>query len=175
MQTKPKSNSVITHALQQRADGTALLTFIVKDVGNVVLDTAKCHAAVRAKAETHGWFQRINDAAAISRNTETGKPASPKDKFDALRALVEHYHSGTSDWSRKSERLPGRDSSALLIEAMCEVYPEKDRATVEKFVEGKSAKERVALLNHGEIKKAADAIRAKAVETIDAEGLLKGL
>lgn len=176
MTTKAKSNEVISFTLAQRENGTALLTFAVKDGGNVVLDTAKLSLAVIQRAAWHGLKQRVSDRAAISRNTDTGKPASPKDKLDAMRALVDHYHSGTNEWSMKREGGAGQSADSLLCEAMAQVYPGKTEAEIKEWVKGKSTKDKVALLNHGEIKVAADTIRAKVVEEfkVDVDAMLEG-
>lgn len=97
MATKAKSNSIIT----ARPDSEAgIITFTVLGVGDIVLDINKAHADLIHRAMLHGFTQRVSDAAAIPRNTETGLSATPQDKYNAMAALVDHYNSGSPEWSR---------------------------------------------------------------------------
>lgn len=109
MQTKPKSNSVITTEI----DGTRI-TFRVKDAGSVTLNTEDLSPAVRSRALQHGMIQRISDAAALSRNPDTGLPASPQDKLAAMEELVAHYASGTEEWGRKRAAGAGAEGGITL-------------------------------------------------------------
>lgn len=111
---KVKSNSVVT--VQQMEGGIIAIT--VLGAGDLTFDPAKADAANKAHAEFHGWKQRLSDAAAISRDPETGKPASPADKLAAIRALVEHYESGSAEWSRIGQ---GGGGKSLTIEAIAEL------------------------------------------------------
>jgi aryl-alcohol dehydrogenase-like predicted oxidoreductase len=56
----------------------------------------------REHAEDYGWLQRLSDTMAMSRDTETGLPATPQDKMARLQTLVDHYMSGSADWNRAS-------------------------------------------------------------------------
>ena len=102
MQTKPKANSIVTTTL---ADDGSAITWTVLKAGpdgadaSMTLKFAACSEAVQRRAMVHGFSQRIMDKAAISRNPATGKAASPADKFAAMRGLVDHYMSGSGDWS----------------------------------------------------------------------------
>lgn len=114
MQTKPKANSVITSRL---AEGGGAIIFTVKGEGELTLDLGRIAPANRQRAELHGWVQRISDAAAIPFNKEEGRYATPGEKFEAMRALVEHYHEGGVEWGRKTAKggAPKVTSEDLLI------------------------------------------------------------
>lgn len=170
MQTKAKSNSVITHALERYEGGQTLIVFKVKDAGEIRLDMAKLNPAVIERAAIHGLIQRISDAAAISRNPETGLPASVLDKGAAMSALIDHYHSGTAEWKRA-----GSGAGAvrgLLLEALVQAYPEKDRERLATWLKKRSAQERAALAVEPRIKLILDELRAKGTEAVDTEALL---
>ena len=96
MQSKPKSNSVVTHTL---GDDGCTITFKVLNAGEFTFDVMAAHANMQHRAAVHGFVQRISDAAAKSRDTETGKPATPADKLAAMRRVADHYASGVDQWA----------------------------------------------------------------------------
>lgn len=117
MQTKPKANSVITSRLAP--EGQAII-FTVQGEGELTLDLTRVAQANRRRAETHGWVQRISDAAALPFNKAEGRYATPAEKMEAMRALVEHYHEGGADWARRAAgggapKAPKVTSEDLLI------------------------------------------------------------
>lgn len=169
-----ESNRVIEYKLA----GT-VLTFSVKGAGECALDLGKVSAEVREAAVVNGFKQRIADAAALSRDTTTGKSASPVEKLAAMKALCEHYGSGTKEWAvrRAGGAKDAAGPTALLFAALMglEEYAEKGEERVRAFVVGLTKEQKDALLLVGKIKAAADGIQAKAVEGIDTEALLGGL
>jgi hypothetical protein len=144
MQTKAKSNSVITHKVAD--DGT--ITFVVKDAGELALDPAKVSEANRARFLRHGIVQRVADAAAQSRDTTTGKPAPASDKLTAMKRLVDHYMTGSDEWSpaRVASEGPGLDGIALaaVSEAIGKTLDDV-RAMVAAGAEKKAVTQRVYL------------------------------
>lgn len=148
MNTKAKSNSVITHNVVG-----SLITFTVLGVGKIPFDTGNASSDCGRHAMIHGFIQRISDAAAISRDPETGEPATPQDKFDAMKRLVDHYESGTSEWSRKPIAGEGQ-KGGLLFKALCQMSPSKAPEEIRAWMDGKTkaqlatirASERVAVV-----------------------------
>lgn len=171
MNTKPKSNSVITVADDPIAK---TLTFNVLGAGSVTLNVDQLHPAVALQATYHGLKQRISDAAALSRSTETGLPATPSEKLAAIRELVEHYNSGTSEWSLKRAASGGSDNG-LLVQALLTVFPNKTAERVREYVKGLKPQERAALMASDMVSPAIAAIRAERTKGIDAEALIAGL
>lgn len=170
MQTKAKSNSVITHEVVGQ-----LISFNVREAGSITLDLGKVANANRERAEVHGFIQRISDAAAISRDPLTGKPASPTEKLEAMRELVEHYESGSAEWSRRREGGMGA-TGGLLFRALRAMYDGKRTdEQLREFLDKLSRSEQTALLVSDKVKPFADAIRAEAGKGVDAEALLAGL
>lgn len=178
MQTKPKSNSTITH----KVDGNTII-FQARGkspepdkpgpvVGETALDLTKVHESLHRRAEIHGWIQRISDAAAISRNPETGQPATATDKLNAMARLVDHYMTGTSDWSPTRSRAIGSDE-VLLARVLAEVYTDRTPERIREYVAGLRAAERAAIL--AKFKDVADRIRGEMTADVDADALLKDL
>lgn len=102
--TRKKENSIIT----VEASGT-ILTLTVLGAGKIAFDAKKASPANRAFAEMHGWKQRLSDAAALPRDKVTGKSATPEEKLAAIKARVEHYESGSTEWNMA--RAGGRPAS----------------------------------------------------------------
>lgn len=101
MQSKPKVNSIITHAL---SDDKCVITFTVKDAegpgrpGRFTFDVTGAHPDMQHMAAVHGFIQRISDGAAMSRDKETGKPATPAEKMARMQAIADHYAGGATTW-----------------------------------------------------------------------------
>ena len=90
-----KTNSTIGSVIN---DGGSV-TFTVVGAGEFTFDPAKASEAVRARATLHGFIQRISDGAAMSRDSTTGLPATPGAKMARMKAIADHYESGTADWA----------------------------------------------------------------------------
>ena len=138
MQSKRKSNSVVTHQVDDNG-----ITFNVIGAGSVRLDFDKVSEPNQKRAMIHGMIQRISDRAAIGRDPETGKSATPAEKLAAMTTLVDHYHSGTSEWSMvtRGEGAP----RGLLFRALCIAYPNRDPEEIRTWLAGKSKAEQAAL------------------------------
>ena len=175
---KKRTNAVVTHALQ---NPTSIL-FKVEGVttteenpnaGELRLDMTRLHAEVLARATQHGLVQRISDRAAISRNTETGKPATADEKWAAMKELVDHYESGSADWGMRATRSGTTGAGVeLLVECLMEIYPTKGREALKAWAMKRTIVDRAALLASEKIKPIADRLRAEAVEGLDAEAML---
>jgi len=177
METKRKSNSVVT--VQQTETG---LTFNVIGAGEFTLDMGKLHSDVLQRAAFHGMKQRIADAAAIARDQSTGQSASPTDKYAAMKALADHYMTGTAEWSRRGEG--GGGAKSITIEAIARVQG-VDYATAEDAVNRlamrKFDNDRAAALRElsksPKVQSAIAAIRAERIpkSDINADALLTEL
>jgi len=169
MQSKPKSNSVITHVIN--ASGN-LLAFRVMGAGEVALDMLKLNEAIITRAAIHGMIQRISDAAAISRDPETGKPATPAEKLAAMSALVEHYHSGASEWSRVG--VGGGPKGGFLFEALVRMYPAKTAEDIRTWLDGQSKSAQAALRANPKVAGVISTIRDERLvgTDVDTEALL---
>lgn len=178
MDKKPKANSVVSTELGKTEGGTdwATIKFKVKDAGEAVLTLANLHPKVRERAMLHGLVQKVSDAAALSRNTETGLSASPSEKLAAMARLVEHFNSGTEEWSTKREGGGGPSvETGLLVAALSEIYPGKTPEQLGKWVKARSAPERAALMAQENVKAIVERLRAESAKSVDTDALLAGL
>lgn len=123
MQTKPKANSIITHALSDNG-----ITFLFRGavVGN--LNLTAMSRECKERAMIHGMLQRIGDGGAVERmDKATGliRTDAEMDNIKKARitALIEHYNSGTAEWNlTRTSGGGGVDTSGLTIEAISRVY-----------------------------------------------------
>ena len=181
--TGKRANWTIAHKIEGQ-----LVKFAVKGAGELVLDVAKVHVANRTRAEMHGFVQRISDAAAMARDSKTGASATPQEKFEAMRRLVEHYMAGGEEWSpARSVEGVGRPKSenpqARLLRAALKLFnPAKDEGVIAVFVKERNAAQITALVLSEQLKEAVELAReqlaqedAKMAEGVDAEELLSGL
>lgn len=113
MQTKAKANSTITHSMQ---DGK--IEFRVLNAGSFTFDPDKVSAENRARAMIHGFVQRISDGGALSRNPDTGLPATPADKMARMQRIADHLMSGATEWALRVAAAGQPDSGLTLMGIM---------------------------------------------------------
>lgn len=183
MTKQTERKSVITTTV---SDDLTYITFHVKDVGDLTLDMLKCDKKILDRARVHGFIQRVSDKAAIARNTDTGLPVSPQEKFEAMRAMVDHFMSGTTEWNIKRAEGAGRKSGGLdgiAIDAVAEATG-KTPAEVRDIIKAGSEAKKVtpavylaALSNAAKVKPILERMREEAAERAELDGdeLLEGL
>jgi len=169
---KPKSNSVVTTKWDTEK---RTLTFTVLKVGELTLELGKVHQSNLDYAAIHGLKQRVSDAAAIPFDAKAKRYATPQEKYDAMKALVDHYNSGAAEWSLKRAERVGTDE-LMLTQALSELYPMQTADAVRAKVAGMTRAERTALSDHPKVKPVIERLRAAALATsgVDAEKLLEG-
>ena len=180
-QAKPKANSIVTHEVHD--DGR--ITFYVLGVGALEFDRNKAAGSNRARAETHGWIQRIVDAAAIGVTDSDGniipKEQRNRMKYHAMHDIITHYESGSEEWSRAGG---GGGTRSLTVEAIARVQRiEYDEAVemVERHAErkygGDTKKALAKLRGAADVQKAMQAIRDERTPkaNIDADKELEEL
>lgn len=186
--TGKRANWTIAHTVDF---ASMTITWQVKGAGALSLDVSKVNQANRERAMLHGFVQRVSDAAAMSRDTKTGKSATPQEKYEAMQRLVEHYASGAEGWSPVREGSgagAGRKAAKehpqaeLLRMALLIHSPEKGAETIAKFVSERSAAQITALVLSEQLKAAVELAKEqlrereqKAAEGVNAEELLSGL
>lgn len=122
---------------------------------------------IKTQALMHGLKQKIVDAAAIGRNPETGKSATVKEKFAAMKEVADRLQNG--EWNKQREA--GTSTGGLLVRALQRLYPKKDAEEIQAFVEGKDRKEQAALRANPKVAAIIAEIRSENSE-IDTDGLL---
>jgi hypothetical protein len=125
MQSKPKSNSVVTHKWE-----LGKLVVNVLGAGKVVFDPSLASEENNEAARRHGWTQRIGDAAAKSKDPKTGKPASPAVKFEAVQTIVSYYEGGDVPWKMTGG---GGGDGGLLVAAVMRLKGKTEEQVREYF------------------------------------------
>ena len=177
MDKKPKSNSVITTTLVETPEQGHVLVFSVKDAGEARLVLRDVSKSNLDRAVLHGLTQKVSDAAAIPRDTKTGKSAQPLDKLAAIRKVVEHFASGSENWNlaRESGGAGPSMDVKLLAMALVEVCPEKALDEMLKWVRARSVEERIALAESKGLKARIERLRGEASKGVDVTALLAEL
>jgi hypothetical protein len=125
------------------------------------------------QAVMHGLKQKLVDAAAISRNPDTGLSATIADKFDAVRTVYDRLIGG--EWN--AIRVGGGNSGGLLYRALVRLYGErKTPEQLKEYLNSKTDAEKAALRKNPKIAAIIVEIQAEnADDSIDSDELLAGL
>jgi hypothetical protein len=138
---------------------------------HMTLDLALLHRNVISRAVMHGLEQRVRDKGALGFDAITGRYATPREKFLAMKAVVEHLNSGAAEWELRTTQ---RSESSLLAEAMALAFPQKTAQEIaERIASWSPAEQRKALLLPV-IKAQADVIRQRGADPKAAAELLAG-
>jgi hypothetical protein len=131
-----RSNQVV--GFKQNEDGTQTYT-----VGGQTktFNPDSCDPTLRTRAELHGWRQRIQDKAALSRDPKTGKSATAEQKRAAVWAIIDHYESGTDKWEMERTGGAGGRSDASYIMQAAAIVQDVDLKTMAERV-GANAEKR---------------------------------
>lgn len=124
----------------------------------------------------HGLKQKLVDAAAISRNPETGRAASVDDKFEAVKAVYDRLLAG--QWNAPREGAGAGASGGLLFRALCRMYAgKKDEDAIREFLDVKTDAEKTALRKNPKVAAIIDEIRVESgkAASIDTDELLDEL
>ena len=78
------------------------VTFTFEDgLAPIVLSMWQVNPANATYAMLHGFAARVGDNAAIQKSAENGFRVTEAMRREAVADLVEHYSSGSADWSPK--------------------------------------------------------------------------
>lgn len=164
-----KRNAAITATI----DGTTLtLTFANGETLTMRGDALT--SDVQQYAMMHGLKQKLVDAAAISRNPETGRAATVEDKYQAVKTVYDRLLVG--QWNATREG--GGATGGLLLQALCRMYA--GRKTVDElkaFLADKTDAEKTALRKNPRVATIIEEIRAEQgkAANIDTDELLSEL
>lgn len=142
---------------------------------SLVLGVGDITPTVGAQALFHGLKQKLIDAAAISRDPDTGKSATPDDKWNAVKTVYERLLRGEWNAARGEG---GGAGNGLLFRALTRLYPTKTANQLREFLDGKSAKEQSALRANPKIAAIIEEIKAemeKAAPDTDTDSMLAEL
>ena len=130
----------------------------------LALTASQLTSNVMEYAIFHGLKQKLVDAAAISRNPETGRAASVEDKFQAVKAVFDRLLSG--QWNATREG--GGNAGGLLFQALCRMYQgRKTPDQLREFLADKSDAEKTALRKNPRVAQIIEDIRAEQGKAAD--------
>jgi hypothetical protein len=144
---------------------------------SLMIDQSMLTEAMHAEAVWHGVKQKLVDAAAISRNPDTGRSATTEDKAAAVREVFERIIAG--EWNKRREGGAG-GNNGLLLSALIRLYAgTKTEAQLREYVDGLTEKEQAAIRATAKVAPIIAAIKAerdaKRGDAIDGDALLAGL
>ncbi|MFZ9649764.1 MAG: hypothetical protein ACO29C_06710 [Fluviibacter sp.] len=154
-------------------DGTVLkLTF--SNGKTLELKTnAIADPAIREAAMMHGFKQKLVDAAAISRNTETGRAASVEDKYQAVLTVFNRLTDDNPQWNATREG--GGNSGGLLLRALVRMYDgRKTEQELRAYLDAKTDAQKTALRGNPKVAAIIEELRAESgkAANIDSNELL---
>ena len=146
------------------------LTFANGEVLRTYVDTLS--PEIQRDAMLHGLKAKLVDAAAIARNTDTGRSATIDDKYDAVKVIFDRITSANGTWNQSRGDGTGA-ASGLLVRAIMQLQS-KPRATVEAFLEAKTKEQKAALRANPKIAAIIASMQA-AASKVDSDELLSEL
>ena len=139
MNTTTKNTPTIDATIAGR-----VVTLTFSNGERIVADLDRMTDEIIQACMTHGLKQKLVDAAAISRNPETGRSATVEDKFNAVREVYDRLLSG--QWNKVREGGAGGGIGRLLFAALVRLYAgKKTDEEIRAFLAGKSDAEQAAL------------------------------
>lgn len=177
MPTNGKKNSTSRVPAVSTDIFNSTLTLNFSNGKELAIDLNKLAPAIQLQAGLHGLKQKLVDAAAIARDTTTGKEASIDDKYLAVKAVYDRLTSADApSWNAIREGGNGAShTGGLFLRAMCAITrktPEVMKAELDKMT-----KEQLSALkkNPRIIQKMADLQLADIGDNVDSDSLLDSL
>lgn len=165
-----KTEATKTPAVSVEIVGDAMtLTFANGE--QLAVTPAMFNPDIRAQAMMHGFKQKLVDAAALSRNPDTGRSATADDKFMAVREVYARLIDG--HWNKPRDGA-GSVKGGLLFAALCRMQPEKPAEAIREWLDGKTDEQKSALRKNPRVAAIIATIqseRAKA-DDVDTDALL---
>lgn len=164
--TDTKRNATISATIN---GNTLALTFVSGET--LTMHGDALNSDVQQYAMMHGLKQKLVDAAAISRNPETGRAATVEDKYQAVKAVFDRLLGG--QWNATREG--GGNAGGLLAQALTRMYAGRKTAEdIKAFLAEKSDAEKTALRKNPRVAQIIEDIRAEQGKAagIDTDELL---
>lgn len=117
------------------------LTLTFADGESLVFTPSMTTPEVATRAMMHGFKQKLVDAAAMSRNPDTGRAATLADKKAAVGEVYARLIAGEWNKVREGEGAGG----GLLFTAVCRLYPAKTPDELKAWLAGKTDEQKAAL------------------------------
>lgn len=104
--------------------------------------------AITTMATMHGLKQKLVDAAALSRDPDTGRSATVADKKAAVMEVYDRLMAG--HWNKPREGA-GSVKGGLLFAALCRMQPGKPAEEIKLWLDEKSDEQKAALRKNPKI------------------------
>lgn len=165
--TNTKRNAAVS------AETTAVgLTLTFADGRNLTLAIATLSQEIIDHAIRHGLKQKLVDAAAMSRNPETGRSATIEDKYAAVRVVYERLLAG--QWN--AVRGEGSATGGMLLSALVRLYDgRKTPEQVREYLATLTDAQKTALRANSRVAPIIEQIRAERGQATDTDALLDEL
>lgn len=173
MTNESKRDTAIT-AEMDTENGELRLAF--SNGESITVKVRELSAEMVTHAVLHGLKQKLVDAAALSRNPDTGRSATIADKYNAVREVFDRIMAG--QWNKgRGDGSSGTGNGGLLFRALCRLYANKSPEQIRGFLNGKSKEEQAALRKNARVAAIIEEIKAESAKTdgVDSDALLDGL
>lgn len=140
------------------------LTLEFSNGETINVDSTALAAHIIQYATMHGLKQKLVDAAAISCNPETGRPATIDDKYEAVKAVFDRLMAGS--WNKPREG-GAAVAGGLLFKALCRMYATKTPEFIREFLAKKSDAEKTALRKNPRVAAIIEEIKAENAKDDD--------
>jgi hypothetical protein len=125
------------------------LTLNFSNGQEIVVDANVLNDDIRNMAILHGLKQKLVDAAAISRNLDTGASASVDDKYNAVRKIADRLTSPEGKWNENRASGEGGTTATagvnnILLRALMKMTG-RDELYVRDYLSAKTKEQRAAL------------------------------
>lgn len=138
------------------------------------IDPQKFSPEVREAMFWHGVKARIGDKGAVGAAEIPDKDARMAEIVRRMRALVEHYHSGTTDWDMRTGAVGPRVRMDLIHRAMAELELAETEAVAEGLVANLAKVRNIELAAAYKLFQDSKDVGAKVREYLDAEKTYTG-
>lgn len=163
--TTPKAITVAMHDENPMDRG---LTLTFQNGQTITMYAHDLTPEIATQCMMHGLKQKLVDAAAISRNPDTGRSATIDDKYAAVREVYDRLLSG--QWNKgRADGTTG--TGGYLFRALCILYTTKTPEAIREFLSKKSKVEQAALRATPKIKAIIDDLKLADAENGDDDAL----
>lgn len=162
--TETKRQSAISVSM---ADNLTSITFKSSAGDEHTIAISDLSPAILDYAIMHGIKQKCVDAAAISRNPDTGKSATVADKWAALMAVATRIVGPDGQWNATRGEGDGTSGAGLLFRALIRMYPAKSPEQLREFLAGKGKSAQAALRKNPRVAAIIEEIRAERADDGD--------
>lgn len=153
---------------------SAALTLNFANGKELVISTNNLKDGLLYMAAIHGLKQKLVDAAALTRNPETGRAATVEDKYQAVKAVYDRLLAG--QWNAVREG--GGATGGLLLQALVRMYAgRKTPDELRAFLADKTDAEKTALRKNPRVAQIIETIREETgkAANVDTDAMLNEL